>query len=360
MNHLFQKFVQKNPFPLELGGELPELEIAYWTAGKLNAKKDNVIWICHALTANADPSDWWKGLVGETDFFNPKDYFLICANMLGSPYGSSSALSTNPETNEPYYADFHRVTVRDMARAWEILRNFLEIEKIHTVIGGSMGGQQAMEWAIQQPDRFENMIVLATNAKHSAWGIAFNESQHMAIKADPTWDEKRYDAGQEGLKAARSIALLSYRNYDTYNATQKEQNEEVTENFKVQSYQHYQGKKLVDRFNVHCYLTLSDAMNTHNVGRGRGSLEKALSKIKARTLVIGIVSDFLFPIEEQDFLAKNIKGASLVRIDSSYGHDGFLVETEKISRIIADFLTETEKKSLKLEIKQFWKNKVAF
>jgi homoserine O-acetyltransferase/O-succinyltransferase len=326
-------------FSLESGASLANLELSYCTFGQLNDKQDNVIWICHALTANADASDWWQGLVGENDLFNPRDYFIVCANVLTSPYGSSSPLTLNPKKGKPYYHDFPQVTVRDMVRAHELLRNHLGIRQVHLLIGGSLGGQQAMEWAILRPDVFQNLILLATNARHSPWGIAFNESQRMAIEADPTWKDARPDAGQAGLKAARAMALLSYRNGQTYNRTQSENEVEKRDDFRASSYQQYQGQKLVNRFNAQCYYLLSKAMDSHNVGRGRGTVEEALLRIKANTLVVGISSDILFPPQEQQFLAKHITKAQYVEIDSPYGHDGFLVEHEQISTLIRSFLS---------------------
>jgi homoserine O-acetyltransferase/O-succinyltransferase len=324
-------------FSLESGETLHGFELAYTTWGKLNAAKNNVIWVCHALTANANPAEWWAGLVGEKDFFNPEEHFIVCANMLGSCYGSTGALSINPKSGEPYYADFPTTTVRDMARALDLLSRNLGILRIHTCIGGSMGGQQALEWAVLQPELIENLVLIATNARHSPWGIAFNESQRLAIYADQTWAERRENAGQAGLKAARSIALLSYRHAEAYNFSQWEEDEDKTSNFKAASYQQYQGQKLVNRFNVFSYITLLNAMDTHNIGRGRGGAEKALATIQAKTLVIGIKSDLLFPTQEQVFLACNIKNATYKEIGSDYGHDGFLIETEKITYLLEFF-----------------------
>jgi homoserine O-acetyltransferase len=332
-----QFFHSRKPFTLENGATLPELQIAYHTYGKLNADKDNVVWICHALTANADVADWWNGLVGEGFLINPNEHFIVCANILGSCYGTSSPTTHNIITNETYFVDFPQITVKDMVKAHDILRQSLGIEQIEICIGGSMGGQQALEWAILQPDLFKKLILLATNARHSPWGIAFNESQRLAIYADSTWNERRQDAGQAGLSAARSIALLSYRNYGTYVSRQSEESNQKTDDYKASSYQRYQGLKLVRRFNVLSYLILSKAMDSHNVGRGKESIEKALAQIKAKTLVIGITSDILFPPSEQQFLAKYIPDAQYIEIDSPYGHDGFLVETEKLTEVLKHF-----------------------
>jgi homoserine O-acetyltransferase len=324
-------------FALELGEELPYLEIAYHTYGKLNKDKSNVVWVCHALTANSDVFDWWSGLFGENDLYNPESNFIVCANILGSCYGTTSPLQT---TKNKKYHKFPMVTIRDMVNAHEVLRKHLRIEKINTIIGGSMGGQQALEWNIQQPDLFENLILLATNARHSPWGIAFNESQRMAIENDSTWQLSTVSAGLKGLKAARSMALLSYRSYFAYNQTQQEIDDNKTDNFKASSYQRYQGEKLIKRFNAFSYYRLSQAMDSHNLGRNRESIEIALRKITANTLVIGINTDFLFPPNEQRFIAKHIENSRFIEIESFYGHDGFLVETDKLTEIIQVFFEQ--------------------
>lgn len=347
-----KNYLYPYPFKLENGGQLPNLEIAYHTYGKLNAQKNNVIWVCHALTANSDVFDWWPGLFGENDLFNPSDYFIVCANNLGSCYGTTGPLTINKYSKQPLFSSFPTVTIRDMVAAHDILREHLGIDKIHTIIGGSQGAQQVIEWNILKPELFENTIILATNAKHSPWGIAFNESQRLAIKADRTYYGNTPDGGRKGLAAARSIALLSYRNYQTYNETQKEKHDEKINDFNSSSYQRYQGEKLVNRFNAYSYVTLSNAMDSHNVGRGRISTEKALEKILAKTLIIGISSDVLFPIQEQEYISKHIPGSKLEIIDSFYGHDGFLIETKKIAEIIRDFYKPKKSKSITKNILQ--------
>ncbi len=332
---------------LESGYTFPDYHLAYTTYGSLNNAKDNAVWIFHALTANSEAADWWPGLVGEGKLFDPEKYFIVCVNMPGSCYGSIGPLDENPETGEAYYHDFPFFTPRDMIRSYQPLKNYLGIEKIKIGIGGSMGGQQLLEWAIEEPDLFEYIFPVGTNAQHSSWGIAFNASQRMCIDADRTWKEKNPYAGMEGMKAARSIALISYRHYDTYHASQSEHNIEKIENYKSESYQKYQGEKLARRFNAFSYYFLSKGMDSHNVGRGRISVENALQKIKAKTLAIGIVTDILFPISEQKFIADNIPGAKFTAIDSLYGHDGFLLEFDQIQHIINQFLT-TKKKSKNL------------
>jgi homoserine O-acetyltransferase/O-succinyltransferase len=332
-----------SPFHFESGQSIQELIIAYSTYGKLSLAQDNVVWVCHALTANSEAVSWWDGLIGEGKLYDTSKYYIVCANILGSCYGTSGPLVINPKTGIPYYLNFPQFTIRDLVAAHEVLRKHLGITKIHTCIGGSLGGQQAMEWAIINPALIENLVLLATNAQHSPWGIAFNEAQRMALQADPTWNDESAHAGQTGMAAARAVALLSYRNYHTYLHSQSEDDQEKTDGFKASSYQNYQGEKLVKRFNAHSYWYLSKAMDSHNVGRGRGGSEKALRLIKSRTLLIGILTDVLFPIEEQIFLSNNIPGASYHQIDSLFGHDGFLIEATKIETGIKAFYKLHEK-----------------
>ena len=336
----------KKSFRLESGDYLPELEIAYTTYGKLNPDKNNVVWICHAFTANSDPAEWWPGMLGKGLTFDPDKHFIVCANILGSAYGTTGPLSINPDTGKQYYRDFPFITVRDIVRVHQILADYLEIEQIHILTGGSVGGHQAIEWAIMQPQRIENLFLIATNARFSPWGIAFSTSQRMAIEADPSFYEDRPDGGQKGLEAARSIALISYRNAIAYNKTQAEKNDEVQKNFRADSYQRYQGQKLRKRFNAYSYYVLSKVLDGHNVGRKRGGIEAALGKITANTLIIGIDSDILFLPEEQEEMAKYIKNSCLEMIKSDYGHDGFLLEYDQISTIIREFLKIPVSKSV--------------
>ena len=333
-------FFSEKAFTLESGYVLPEYHLAYTTYGKMNDAKDNVVWIFHALTANSIPTEWWPGLVGEGKLFDPEEYFIVCVNMPGSCYGSIGPFDKNPDSKQTYFHDFPFFTPRDMIRSYQPLKEFLEIEKIKIGIGGSMGGQQLLEWAIEEPDLFEYIFPIGTNAQHSPWGIALNASQRMCIEADNSWKEKNPDAGVEGMKAARSIALISYRNYETYRATQSENDLGKIENFKSESYQKYQGEKLAKRFNAFSYYFLSKGMDSHNVGRGRGSVEKALQRINSKALAIGITTDILFPVNEQKLIGKQIPNGEFVEISSLYGHDGFLLEYEQIEKVIKAFLAK--------------------
>jgi len=334
------RWTSKEALTLESGGMLPECTIFYHTYGRLNTEGSNVVWVTHALTGSSDAADWWGGLIGAGKCFDPEQYFIVCANNLGSCYGSTGPLAFNPEKGEPYYSDFPLVTVRDQVRAHQLLAAHLGIDRIFMGIGGSMGGQQMIQWAVDEPDRFVHLVLLATNAFHSPWGIAFNETQRMALKADPGFLNPHFpDAGRAGLEAARAIGMLSYRNYQTYALTQTEEDLEVKDDFRASSYQRYQGLKLWERFNPWSYHALSRTMDSHQVGRGYVCPEEALSRVRSHTFVIGIRSDILFPIAEQQFLARHIPGASFFGIDSVYGHDGFLVEWEQMTILLEAFLS---------------------
>lgn len=335
-------YEHKEVFSLESGNSLPGLTLAYHTYGQYR-EGQKVIWVCHALTGNADCQDWWPGLFEKGGLYDPEACFIICANMPGSCYGSTGPLSVNPETGQPWYHQFPQLSNRDIARAFDLLRRHLGIEQVHTLIGGSAGGQQALEWAILQPTVFEHLIAVCTNARHSAWGIAFNETQRMAIAADASWQSGGPEAGKAGLAAARAMALLSYRHYETYDLTQTDVDPDKREDYRAASYQRYQGEKLVRRFNAYSYWRLSQAMDSQHLGRGRGSIEEALQAISARTLVIGIPSDVLFPLAEQQYLVRHIPGAAFAVIPSDYGHDGFLIETEAIRKVISRFYEENSK-----------------
>lgn len=326
-------FEYKDEFPLENGQSLPEFTLAYNTFGQLNEEKDNVIWVIHALTGNSNPMEWWPGVVGAGLAIDPTQHFIVCANCLGSHYGSTNALSNNPKTGHPYYHSFPLLTVRDVVNAYDLLRQDLGLSKIKLLAGASLGGQQALEWAVIKPDVFDDLLLIATNARHSPWGIAFNESQRLAIQADTTWSQNSPEAGQKGMLAARALALLSYRSPQGYNTTQLDE-ENKLDDFRASSYQKYQGEKLVRRFNAFSYWTLSKIMDSHNIGRGRESIEATLSSLKARTTIIGIESDILFPLEEQKFLYRYIPNSRLKVIVSNLGHDGFLTENNQVNDII--------------------------
>ena len=329
----------QEPFHLENGKVLPGLTIAYHTYGNLNETKDNVVWICHALTANSDVFDWWPGIVGENCVINPKDHFIICVNIIGSCYGSSGPLTTNHENNKPYYSAFPLITIRDMINSFILVRKKLGIEKIKLLMGGSMGGYQVLEWCLMEPNTIQNSFVITTSAAESPWGIAIHTAQRLAIEADQTWRDDSADAGKNGIKAARGIGMLTYRNYKIFHQKQTDPDFSKTDNYKAAAYILHQGNKLSDRFNAQSYWLLTKSMDSHNIARGRfKTLEEALKQIHQPMLVIGIDSDILCPVPEQKFLAEHIPNSTLHIISSDYGHDGFLVEAESISRHLFEWM----------------------
>ncbi|MDR0907214.1 MAG: homoserine O-acetyltransferase [Rikenellaceae bacterium] len=326
-------------FELESGEVLPELVIAYHTFGERQTGENNVLWVCHALTANSDVEDWWPGTVEDGRFLDPARYFTVCANIVGSPYGTTSPMSVNPATGERWYGTFPFVTMRDMARANLLLADHLGISRVRAVIGGSIGGFQAMEMELLRPGFAERLVVAVCGAKTTPWDIALNESHRMAIRADQTFGERRKDAARAGLAAARSIALLSYRGSLAYNATQQDPDDTLKrDTYRAASYQRYQGEKFVRRFDAYSYLAIIDAFDTHDVGRGRGGCEVALAQISCPTMVIGITTDIIIPVIEQEFLHRHIPRATLSIIESDFGHDGFLVESSKLNEIIKPFI----------------------
>lgn len=334
-----QSFRSSKVFPLECGQSLPEVTIAYHTYGTLSPQKDNIIWVCHALTANSDVADWWPNTVEQGKFLDPERYFIICANILGSHYGTTGPLSINPETGTPYYGTFPLITVRDMVNGHMLLADHLGIKRVKMLIGSSIGGFQCVEWAVVNPDFAEKLVLIATSVRSKPWAIAFNESQRLAIEADPTYGEEHPSAGEKGLKAARSIALLSYRGQPAYDKTQDDAEAgSKLENYRASGYQRYQGEKLCKRFNVYSYYRFTQAVDSHNIGRGRGKIEDVLKGIKSQCAVIAITSDIIYPLSEHTVMYENIPRSKFHVIDSDFGHDGFLIEHQKLNHIILNFL----------------------
>jgi len=268
-----QFFKIQESFPLENGGVLPELTLGFHTFGKLNETCSNVIWVCHALTANSDVSDWWSGLFGPGNIFDPEKYFIVCANMIGSCYGSTGPRSINPDTGKAYGKDFPLVSIRDIARSQELLRQHLGIESIELCIGGSCGGHQVLELVFLIPEKIKKIALLVCAARESAWAIAIHESQRMAIEADQSWTNDEDNSGAAGLRAARAIGLLSCRTIEAYRETQSD-TDERSDNFRASSYMKYQGEKIVRRFFSQSYWQLTKILDTYNVGEaGAASLQ---------------------------------------------------------------------------------------
>lgn len=332
-------FKYDGTFKLENGEQLDSLTIAYNTYGTFRG--DNVVWVCHALTANSDVADWWPNTVVQGRFLDPNRHFVICANIIGSHYGSTGPLSINPSTGEPYYNEFPFITVRDMVNAHLLLADHLQITHLKALIGCSIGGFQALEMALMRPGFADKLVLIATAARSQPWNIAFDESMRMCIESDSSYGNKDTEDGLKGMRIARSIAILSYRGYEAYNATQQENdNFYKLAGFRASSYQRYQGDKLCRRFNAYSYYRLTQAFDAHNVGRYRGGVEKALSQIDCPTIIVGISTDILFPLSDQIFLYKNIPNSRLELLSSSFGHDGFLVEADKLNSILKPFISK--------------------
>ncbi|KAJ0409042.1 hypothetical protein ATCC90586_000629 [Pythium insidiosum] len=354
-------FRVREPFVLENGAALRDVQVAYTTYGSLNAARDNAIVVCHALTGHSLVHQWWDAIVGPdwTD-----KYFLVCANILGSCYGTTGPTSVDPSTGRPYGATFPAVTVRDAVRLQKLLlQQELGVRQVQSVIGGSLGGMQTLEWAFHglepstsRPDEsfVKSFVAIACNSHHTAWQIGVSEVQRQAIYMDPRFQDGHYDPADpphSGLALARQIAMISYRTHAAYrdrygrrvvedDAATALRPTRVPQHprFDVQSYLHYQGQKFLSRFDVNAYLTLTHLMDTHDVGRGRGGVARALSTLHQPALVIGVDSDVLYPLAEQQELAEALPNATFHGIASPHGHDGFLLEQDAIGALIADFL----------------------
>lgn len=318
---------------LEQGATLPAVQIAYHTFGTLNATKDNVIWVFHPLTANSDPTEWWKGVVGKHTWIDPQKYFIVCANVLGSFYGSTNPLTENPQSRQVYGTNFPLFTVRDVVELHHLLRKYLGVEQVKVAIGGSFGGYQALEFALMAKERIQSLFLLATSARATAWSMAIHNAQRMAIETDLTWRENTPKAGIQGLKTAQSIGLLSCRTIQSYIDQQTEEDTKL-EHHHVHSHR----EKLEKRFHAQCYWYLTKCLDSHHIGRGRGGLEFTLRQLRIPCTVVGINSDMLIPTTEQRFLAKNLPLGKYYEVVSCFGHDGFLIEIEAINAILKEHL----------------------
>ena len=319
--------------PLEAGGVLENAHVVFHTSEQRHGR---VIWICHALTANSNPQDWWPEMVGPGRTIDTEKDFVVCVNMLGSAYGSESPAQINPATGKPWMLDFPRITIRDSVSAFIAVRKHLGIEQIDLLIGASNGGFNAIEWAVTEPDRIKRALFLCTAPRISPFLGATVEAQRMALEADPTFREaKDLSGGAAGLKCARAQAIISYRSFRGYGRTQAEEDPDTLFAGRVASYERYQGEKLVRRgFDAYCYYTQCNALDSHNAGRGRGGVQQALGRIQAPCTVVAVDTDQIFPPEEGKVWSAWIPDAEFIEISSDFGHDGFLLEIPKLSAII--------------------------
>ena len=346
--------------PLQRGGHIAPVTVAYETWGKLNAAGDNAVLITHALTGSShahdteNPGDpkaaWWNPLIGLGRFFDTSRYYVICSNILGGCYGTTGPSSVDPNTGRPYGMRFPVITIRDMVEVQRKLIEHLGVRQLAMVAGGSIGGQQSLEWAVAYPELVRKAIVVAATAALTAQAIAFSEVGRQAILADPLWQGGDYLPGEgprEGLAIARMLAMITYQSEEAMElrfARRPARNKNVSapsgftdpgERFDVEGYLYHQGEALVRRFDANSYLYISRAMDLYDVSEGYPSLEAALSRLRSKALFIGIRSDFLFPAARVRWLADQVRTAGgeaiYAELDSPHGHDAFLKEWEQMT-----------------------------
>ncbi len=323
----------------ESGYTFNKVDIAWKSWGTLNKNRDNVILICHALTGHAAADEWFYGLFDEDGILDPEKQFILCINIPGSCYGSTGPSSINPTTNKPWQADFPELTIRDFVSFQQLLLDDLGIQGIELVIGGSLGGMTALEFAIID-DRVRAAALFAMGKAHSPWAIGISEAQRLAIYADANWNGGFYESENppaKGLAAARAMAMITYRTPENYEQKFGREVHPEKDIYQVESYLNYQGEKLVGRFDANSYITLSKAMDTHDVSRGRGSFEEVLGNIHQPVLIVGFESDLLYPLNEQQELAKLIPNSKLAELNSPYGHDAFLIEFDQLNSQLHSF-----------------------
>ncbi|KAK6343091.1 homoserine O- acetyltransferase [Orbilia javanica] len=412
-NH-FSRFLTQSycivpSFTFESGVTLKQVPVAYKTFGELSPSGDNVMIVCHALTGGADVGDWWEPLLGSGKALDTSRFFIICLNNIGSPYGSVSPVTTNPETGEAYGPEFPLATIRDNVQLHRLVLEDLGIKRVAIIIGGSLGGMIALEWAYFGKQYVQNIVALATSARNSAWCISWGEAQRQSIYSDPIYDDGYYDPLNQpvaGLAAARMSALLTYRSRNSYesrfgrnaadpsrithqtgvrapsspseehwanhnegfSAGRKLQsapgspisskpNGEYNRRYKspmfsAQTYLRYQAEKFTKRFDANCYIATSRTMDTHDLSRGRAdSIPEALAMIEQPALIAGIESDGLFPFSEQQELAEFIPNGQLSTIYSPEGHDAFLLEFKTVNEAILGFMNEVLPEIMQREVK---------
>ncbi len=345
-----------HPLRLECGQTLSPVSVAYETYGLLNDEGTNAVLICHALTANAhaagyhsaadETPGWWDGLIGSDRAFDPKKYFIVCPNILGSCYDTTGPASLNPATGAPYRTSFPRFTVRDIIAVQKKLLDALGVNRLAAACVSSLGGMQALEWGVSYPDFCATIIPISTSARQSAWCIGLNTAARSAIMSDPEWNRGFYEQQpRRGLATARMIGMLSYRSAEELEKRfgRRRQSSsldrfDANNLFEVESYLHYQGEKLGKRFDANTYIYLSRAMDMHDVTHGRAPLPEVLGSIKARTLCLGVSSDLRYPPREQKEIVRFAPRAQYAEIVSLHGHDAFLIEFDRLNAISKDFL----------------------
>ena len=363
ITHTHEVYTPDAPLVMECGAELSPVSVAYETYGTLNPAGDNAVLVCHALTGSAraagqtgddtQTAGWWDPMIGPGRPLDTDLLFVVCSNFLGSCYGTTGSLSTNPATGKPYGLAFPPVTVRDMVRTQAALLERIGVRSLLTVLGGSLGGMQVLEWPLLFPGFVRSIIPIATAAQHSPWCIGLNDLARQAIMQDPAWrDGNYYGHGQpeRGLSLARQIAMVSYRSdvsflnrfgrTTTAPDTPGSFRSQLDVMYQVERYLRYQGEKLVNRFDANTYLSISRAMDTHDVARGRGTVQEVLGTIRIPALCVGIDSDILYPLHEQRAIADLLPHGVCSEIQSPFGHDAFLIEYEQLGAFVRTFLGE--------------------
>ncbi len=349
---------------LESKAGIGPVTLAYETCGQLNLEKTNAVLVLHALSGDShmagvyDPGDtkpgWWDIMVGPGKGIDTDKYFVICSNILGSCAGSTGPSSINPETGKAFGTDFPLITIGDMVEAQRALVDHLGIHRLLSVIGGSVGGMQALEWCVRYPDRVKSAIPLATTTRHSALAIAFNEVARQAIMVDPNWNKGHYYGGKKpdmGLAIARMIGHITYLSDESMRLKfgRRLQNRsalsfEFGAEFQVESYLQYQGKKFIERFDANSFLYITKAADYFDLAGlyGSGSLVKAFSNCKSKFLVVSYTSDWLYPTyqskEMVTAMKKNNLDVSFCEIDAQWGHDAFLLPNDRLDTMIRGFL----------------------
>jgi homoserine O-acetyltransferase len=327
-------------FALESGATFHRVPVAYQAWGTLNATGTNCVVVCHALTGNTNVADWWTGLLGPGRALDTDKYFVVCANVIGSPYGTLSPLTVDEATGAPYGPSFPIPTIRDTVNLHRKLLDSLGVRQVQFCIGGSMGGMQVLEWAFFG-DYVRGLVPIAVGGRHSAWCIAWSEAQRHAIYSDPNWQGGHYTRERPpaaGLAVARMIAMVTYRSFDSFQLRfGREAAASPGPEFAMTSYLRYQGDKLVERFDANCYVRLTESMDSHDIARGRGDYGEVLKSMQQPALVVGIQSDMLYPLAEQRELAEGMPHAEFAVLDAHHGHDSFLIEVEELNGMVASW-----------------------
>jgi homoserine O-acetyltransferase/O-succinyltransferase len=366
-NRRFLTIGADHPFALDGGGTLHDLVIAYETWGELAPDASNAVLLCHAWTGDSHAlgsvgpghptPGWWEGLVGPGRAIDTDRWFVVCSNVLGGCQGSTGPASAHPDDGRPYGSRFPVVTVRDMVRAQAKLTDHLGVREWHSVIGGSMGGMQVLEWAVMYPDRVRSIVPIATCLQSTAQQIAWGSIGRRAIRLDPRWrggdyyDAEPGDGPHEGLEVARMVAQVTFRSDNVFTDRFGRQfadpappggGFDLWQRFEVESYLDYHGDKLVRRFDANSYLVIGKAMDLHDIGRSRGGVEAALARVRVPSLSVGIWSDMLYPAYQQRHIADVLRGAGneshYLEIDSPHGHDAFLINLDQLAEPISTLL----------------------